>query len=109
MEGLLSQLDYFETNITQLSVMGDYAGEVGTGQTPVQGGPMEFLVRGAHELYLDFNNGKLEIRLKMTLENGNDLNGGDSVGPINDILIALVMSMEMELGVVVVTHPNTKY
>ena len=49
-------------------------------------------------MYLDLNNSKLEIKLKITLENGNDLTGGDSVGPLNDILNALFMSMEMELG-----------
>ena len=109
MEGLLSELDYFEPNVTQLSVMGDYDRVFGTGQTLVQGGPIEFFVRGADELYLDLNNSKLEIKLKLTLENGNDITGGDSVGPLNDILNALFMSMEMELGGVLVTDPNTKY
>ena len=64
----------------------------------VQGGPIEFFVRGADELYLDLNNSKLEIKLKITLENWIDITGGDSVGPLNDILIALFMSMEIELG-----------
>ena len=65
----------------------------GTGQTLVQGGPIEFFIRGADELYFDLNNSKLEIKLKITLENGNDRGGGDSVGPLNDILNALFMSM----------------
>ena len=98
MEGLLSELDYFEPNVMQLSVMGDYDRVFGTGQTLLQGGPIEFFIRGADELYLDLNNSKLEIKLKITLENGNNLTGGDSVGPLTDILNALFMSMEMELG-----------
>ena len=60
-------------------------------------------------MYLDLNNRKLEIKLKITLENGNDIKGGDSVGPVNGILNALVMSMEMELGGVLVTDTRTKY
>ena len=97
MEGLLSELDYFEPNLMQLSVMGDYDRVFGTRQTLVQGGPIEIFVRGADELYLDLNNSKLEIMLKITLENGNDITGRDSVGPLNNILNALFMSMEMEL------------
>ena len=45
MEGVLSELDYFEPNIMQLSVIGDYARVFGTGETLVQGGPIEFFVR----------------------------------------------------------------
>ena len=109
MEGLLSELDYFERNVMQLSVIYDYDRVFGTGQTLVQGGPIEFFVRGADEVYLDLNNSKLEIKLKLTLENGNDITGGESVGPLNDILNALFMSMEIELGGVLVSDPNTKY
>ena len=69
MEGLLSELDYFKPNVMQLSVMGNYDREGGTGETLGQGGPIEFHVRGADEFYLDLNNSKLEIMLKITLEN----------------------------------------
>ncbi|KAF0139349.1 MAG: hypothetical protein FD143_3570, partial [Ignavibacteria bacterium] len=109
MEGLLSELDYFEPHVMQLSVTGEYDRVFGTGQTIVQGGPLEFFVRGADGLYLDLNNSKLEIKLKITLENGNDIPGDAQVGPLNDILNALFMTMEMEMGGVLVTDPNTKY
>ena len=59
MEGLLSELDYFEPRVIQLSVTGEYDRVFGTGQTLVQGGPMEFFVRGADGLYLDLNNSKI--------------------------------------------------
>ena len=35
---------------------------------------------------MDLNNRKLEIKLKITLGNGNDLISGENVGPLNDIL-----------------------
>ena len=69
MEGLLRELDYFEPNVMQLSVMSDYVRVFGNGQTLVQGGPIEFSVGGDDEVYLDLNNSKLEIMLKITLEN----------------------------------------
>ncbi|KAF0144956.1 MAG: hypothetical protein FD143_3374, partial [Ignavibacteria bacterium] len=81
----------------------------GTGQTLVQGGPIEFFVRGADELYLDLNNSKLEIKLKITLENGNDICSGRIVSALINILNDLFMPIEMELGGELVTDPNTKY
>ena len=62
MEDLLREWDYFELNVMQLSVMCDYDRVFATGQTLVQGGPIEFFVRGADELSLDLNNSKLEIK-----------------------------------------------
>ena len=85
-------------NFMRLSVKDDYDRVFETGQTLVQGGPIEFFVRGADGVSLDLHNSKLEVKLKITLENGNDLGGGDSVGPLNDIINALFMSMQMELG-----------
>ena len=74
-----------------------------------QGGPIELFIRAPDEINLDLNNSKLEINFTNTLENGNDLTGWDSVGPLTDILNALLMSMEIELGGVLVTDRNTKY
>ena len=93
----------------ELSVIPDNDRVFGTGQTLVQGGPIGFFLREADELHLELNKSKLEIKLKITLENGNDLTGGDSVAPLNDILNALVMSIEKELGGLLVTDLNTKY
>ena len=109
MEGLLSELDYFEPQVMQLSVNAEYDRTFGTGQTIVPGGPIEFYVRGADNLYLDLNNSKIEVKLKITLENGGNLPADAHVGPINDLLNALFLSVEMELGGVLVTEPNTKY
>ena len=109
MEGLLSELDYFVPNVTQRSVIGDYDRVFVTGQTIFHAAPSEFFVRGAAELSFDVINRQLELKLKITLENRNDLWGGDSVGPLNEILYALFMSMEMVLGGLRVTDPNTKY
>ncbi|KAF0147397.1 MAG: hypothetical protein FD143_3072, partial [Ignavibacteria bacterium] len=109
MEGQLSELDYFQPQVMQLSVNSEYDRVYGPGQTIVQGAPIEFFVRGADGIYLDLNNSKLEIKVKITLENGNDLPNNAPVGPVNDILNTLFQSMEMELAGVLVTDPNTKY
>ena len=109
MEGLLSELDYFQPQVMQLSVNAEYDRVFGPGQTIVHGGPIEFFVRGADGLYLDLNNSKIEIKVKITLENGNDLPNNAPVGPVNDLLNTLFQSVEMELAGVLITDPNTKY
>ncbi|KAF0155389.1 MAG: hypothetical protein FD188_3140 [Ignavibacteria bacterium] len=109
MEGLLTELDYFSPQVLQLSINAEYDRPFGIGLTIVQGGPIEFFIRGADNLYLDLNNSKLEVKVKITLENGANIVAADHVGPVNDLLNTLFMSAEMELGSTMVTDPNTKY
>ena len=45
MEGLLSELDYFEPQVLQLSVNAEYDRPFGTGQTLAPGAQIEFFVR----------------------------------------------------------------
>ena len=58
---------------------------------------------------LSLNNSKHEIKITITLENGTDLTGVDTVGPLNAILNAFLISVEMELGALLLTDRNTKY
>ena len=109
MEGLLSELDYFQPQVMQLSVNSEYDRVYGPGQTIVQVAPIEFFVRVADGIYLDLNNSKLEVKVKITLENGTDLPNNAGVGPVNDILNTMFQSIDLELGGVLVTDPNTKY
>jgi hypothetical protein len=109
MEGSLSELDYFQPQVMQMSVASEYDRVFGPGQTIIQGGPIEFFVRGADGIYLDLNNSKFEVKVKITLENGNDIPAGAHVGPINDLLNSMFQTVELELGSVMVSDPNTKY
>ena len=109
MEGLLSELDYFEPQVMQMSINGEYDRTFGIGQTIVQGGPIEFFIRGADGLYLDLNNSKLELKIKITNDDGSNLGANAHVGPINNLLNTFFLSVEMELGGVLITDPNTKY
>ena len=86
----------------------DYYRVFATGQTLLRGGPIKFFVQGPDEFYLDLNNSKLKIKLKIKLVNGNDLTGGDIVGPLNDIFNAFFISMEMELAGVLYHRPEYK-
>ena len=109
MEAILTELNYFESSITQLSVNGEYDRVYGPMQTMVPGSPIEFFVHGADGLYLDLYNSKLEIRVKITQADGVDLPNNANVGPVNDLLNTMFKSVEMELGGVVITDPTTRY
>ena len=82
----------------ELFVNGHSERECGMGQTTVQGRQIEFFVRGTDEVSLNVSKSKMEIKSKIALKNGNDLGDGDSVGPLNDILNALFISIDIELG-----------
>ena len=109
MEGMLSELDYLEPECYQLSILEEFDRDYSPIQSITPGSPIEFFIKGADGLYVDLNNSKLEVRAKITLENGNKIPNNANVGPINNLLNALFMTAEMELGGVLLTDTNTKY
>ena len=109
MEGMLSELDYFEPQVMQMSILSEYDRYFTPTQAIVEGAPFEFFVKGVDGLYNDLNNSKLEVKVKITKENGTDLGDEDHVGPVNDLLNTMFKSMEMELKSTMVTDPNTMY
>ena len=58
---------------------------------------------------MDLAQSKLEVKVKIMQANGNDLGAAAKVGPVNDILNILFQSVEMEIGGVFITDPNTRY
>ena len=53
------------------------------------GGPIEFLIPGSGDYYLDLANTMLHAQVKVTRANGDDLDFVDPVGPVNNWLHSL--------------------
>ena len=53
------------------------------------GGPIEFLILGSGDDYLDLANTMLQVQVKVTRANGDDLDLADPVGPVNNWLHSL--------------------
>ena len=59
------------------------------------GGPIEFLIPGSGDGYLDFINTMLHVQVKVTRANGDDLDLADPVGPVNNWLHSMFSQVDI--------------
>ena len=71
-DSVLSQLDLFATPFTQTSVIGGDWVEIGPVRDSTNG-PLEFEIEGSEDQYLDVQNTLLQVKAKVTLQNGDAL------------------------------------
>ena len=62
------------------------------------GGPIEFLIPGSGDDYLDLANTMLHVLVKVTRADGGDLDLVDSVGPANNWLHSLFSQVDVYLN-----------
>ena len=62
-----------------------------------EGAPIEFLVKGADQLYLDLNDSRLQLRVKMTKAEGTDM-AANTGAIINLPLHSLFREVSVELN-----------
>ena len=109
MEAIGSEFDLFSKEVFQASVVAEPIQEFGPIATLQQGAPIEFQITGGDRNYVDPNNTKLEVRVKLTAADGTDIDTGVKVGVANDTMNALFSSVEMELAEKPVTDSNNLY
>ena len=109
MEAIGSEFDLFSKEVFQASVVAEPIQEFGPIATLQQGAPIEFQITGGDRNYVDLNNTKLEVRVKLTAADGTDIDTGVKVGVANDTMNALFSSVEMELAEKPVTDSNNLY
>ena len=73
------------------------------------GGPIEFLIPGSGDDYLDFANTMLHVQVKVTRANGDDLDLADPVGPVNNWLHSLFSQVDVYLNGTLVTPSTNTY
>ena len=108
-DALSSEFDYFDQPTLQTAIENEYDHYLGPLATLQAGAPIEFLYKGIPRTFVDLNNSKLEIKCKLTLENGHDLTANDHVGPVNLLLHSLFKTVDMELCDTQVTEPGQLY
>ena len=108
-EGVPSELDYFEKNAFQTAIVSEYDRDINPTGALQEGSPIEFIITGADRLYLDLNNSKLQVKVKITLANSNDLAVGNVVGPVNLMLHSLFSKVDMSLCGKEVSDPSSLY
>ena len=72
-------------------------------------GPIEFLIPGSGDDYLDLANTMLHVQVKVTRANGDDLDLADPVGSVNNWLHSLFSQVDVYLNGTLVTPSTNTY
>ena len=108
-EGVKSELDLFTVPPTQNSIVDSHVVEHQPMASLDSGGPIEFLIPGSGDDYLDLANTMLHVQVKVTRVNGDDLDLADPVGPVNNWLHSLFGQVDLSLNGALVTRSTNTY
>ena len=108
-EGVKTELDLFTVPPTQNSFVDSHVVEHQPMASLDSGGPIEFLIPGSGDDYLDLANTMLHVQVKVTRANGDDLDLVDPVGPVNNWLHSLFSQVDVYLNGTLVTLSTNTY
>ena len=108
-EGVKSEVDLFTVPPTQNSIFDSHVVEHQPMASLDSGGPIEFLIPGSGDDYLDLANTMLHVQVKVTRANGDDLDLADPVGPMNNWLHSLFGHVDVYLNGTLVTRSTNTY
>ena len=108
-EGVKSELDLFAVPPTQTSI--EHGGWIE--HQPItsldSGGPIEFVVPGAGDAYIDLANTYLLVRAKVVRGVGTDIADDTPVAPVNNWLHSLFSEVDVHLNDTLVTPSSNTY
>ena len=73
-------------------------------ETIVDGAAMDYQVEGSGKKYIDLNNSKLEVRVKLTTSTGGKIATAAKMGTVKLPLQSLFQSVTMKIAVKVLTE-----
>ena len=107
-EGVKSELDLFTVPPTQNNIIDSHIVEHQPMASLDSGGPIEFLIPGSGDDYLDLANTLLHVQAKVTRANGDNLDLVNPVGPVNNWLHSLFSQVDVyPNGTMVIPSTNT--
>ena len=108
-EGVKSELDIFAVPPTQTSIEEGRWVEHQPLTSLDSGGPIEFILPGTGDAYLDLANTYLLVRAKVVRGVGTDLADDTPVGPVNNWLHSLFSQVDVYLNDTLVTPSSNTY
>ena len=105
---LRSELDLFSLPPTQTAVDGSRV-EHSPVSTITSSSPIEFIVSGSGEDYMDLNNTLLEVKACIKTTNNSPVDAAVAVAPINNTLHSLFSQIDVSLNDVNVSSATTTY
>ena len=105
---ITSEVDLFGPILQQTVLLNEFDREFAPLASLQEGAPIEFMVKGADQLYLDLNESSLLLRVKITNADGGNI-GANTAGPVNLMLHSLFSQMSVEFNGKPVNEPNHLY
>ena len=106
---LRSELDLFSLPPTQTATDGSQWVEHSPVSTITSSSPIEFIVSGSGEVYMDLNNTLLEVKACIKTTNDSPVDAAVAVAPINNTLHSLFSQIDVSLNDVNVSSATTTY
>ena len=106
---LRNELDLFSLPPTQTAVDGSQWVEHSPVSTITSSSPIEFIVSGSGEDYMDLNNTLLEVKACIKTTNNSPVDAAVAVAPINNTLHSLFSQIDVSLNDVNVSSATTTY
>ena len=108
-EGVKTELDLFTVPPTQNCISDSHVVEHQPTASLDSGGPVEFLIPGSGDDYLDLANTMLHVQAKITRADGHDLDADETVGPVNNWLHSMYSQIDLYLNGTLVTSSSNTY
>ena len=109
MEAVGSELNLFEQPVMQNAIVGEFVQEFAPIATIIQGAPIDFQIEGGGRNYIDLNNSKLEVKVKLTGADGGNNLDAVRAGVVNLPLHSIFSTITMKIVDKVVTETNNLY
>jgi len=104
-----SELDIFTVPPTQTSVETGGWVEFNPISSIADGTPIEFVVGGSGQDYIDLANTQLYVRARIVRANNNNIDNTNHVGPVNLWLHSLFSEVDIKMNDTLITSTNNTY
>ena len=105
---ITSEVDLFAPILLQTILLNEFDREFAPLASLQEDAPIEFMVTGADQLYLDLNESSLHLHVKITNADGTNI-GANTAGPVNLMLHSLLSQMSVEFNGKPVNEQNHLY
>ena len=108
-ECVKSELDLFKSENVQISQQaGRWVEHFPTSQVN-DGGPVEFLIPGSEDMYIDLNSSYMRMYFQITKKDGTAVGTDDKVGPINHTMHSVFQQIDVFLNDKMITDGSPTY
>ena len=108
-ECLKSELDLFSVPPTQTSIEGGGYVEYNPISSLNHAAPIEFVVNGSGQEYIDLANTQIYVKTQIVQANGDNIPNDAAVGPVNNLLHSLFSEVDVKVNDTLLSSTNNTY